>query len=1292
MSKQDGEFSKWPIGLYTATMEKIYRDHQFCLTFAIKRTELYTKASSFNCFRKKEIRELFQFYLELCHRLQTAKLQPPPKGMRIDPTLDSSNDKFIMIVQTIRENRNEWVTVTSKPKILGYVWYFFVESLDPRVDPNKIMVEMIEENAKLSKKTLLRPWQLWKRIDSTDLLEEYLYHYTHSTSIDRDNKSRNVQQTDDDCPLSAVSLFSIGNMCLARQEPDTEHIRKTVSKHGYIELLDRPFCYRVIGSVSPKGLYNRVLPDVQVKQELSLYSSLNKMYKNMSNTETIDMIRSTTINTYSKVMKRLGENPFEIDDIAEIVNLVSETNQNGEEDDSRKRIEGGPYGMIKKIHDHYLGQFNALIEKCHAEKPFNNKKAILRIVYRAMQMFSCDAYNQLCRVSGIDISQTNRAIQEYIDNTGCYKEPFVNHKGLYNETHFLNNELRLYVAISRVYFLAKVVHVVVQSYKCGLDALILDFSRQHLHSITHSKKGGTKKSRAHRAVQVFFRILDTMETLAKTTPGADLGGENSCNGLVRYYDDMSIHMVDPKDFKTEQQRIIKEIITQNVARVNRLVFDENVRKYVKMTQVCEWITSIQGSMNYPTLFQIIDHPTFRRFIWTSLDERPDLYGEALAEMIDEIVYGTKKASIQEQFGKRMKLEQALFSDIGNMIYVGALKDISRSVTGIMMRSVDLYLRDNNFPQPDSWAWATISSLTDVEVIRDAIHSVFMNEGCGREGKEITFYDLLDIDRYLYVCPRHFISAVGQLADYIIDPFRRPLIAALKRVVERDYPKNHVVYENTNKDSGPAKQKIKDKTYHVVPMNKLRLVKTLESEMKRMEEIDVPVLPCFSRLLLSFEMLTGMTINSCEYKEIGSLEIEEGEEIDRPAIIPTKENKNNTDVILVHRLLIGVVEQTNKEILANAIKATLNAKGQRGGRFPFGNSAVPGTLEILEVPEPKNEASYACFGGENVRDESGSGAGDDMHVLSTLYNLENSNKEHQEIGDVKKVLAIDLNRIGLYERNMDLNITKKPIPVELMNYLPSVMEPSDPEKRFYFQGILVDRFDPAKLPSLQDFFRFVDKEVDETSIRDYRYDYDIPSYINNMLETSEQWPRHSVDANYLKEIGLFNDSYDDYDMEEKPCEQPYENDASKSIPTSFFRIFSNDHNTDVEDKKVSDMHVRNLDRLALKMIFPDERFRETIFRIVKEQPKDLQQQDRVVSNLKFKFMPDRVAEMAVRGPRINKRKRVDLESSSSNEADILDKVGKWNMPGISHDASPAAVKAAILSDKDPKPFVQHGILV
>ena len=104
---------------------------------------------------------------------------------------------------------------------------------------------------------------------------------------------------------------------------------------------------------------------------------------------------------------------------------------------------------------------------------------------------------------------------------------------------------------------------------------------------------------------------------------------------------------------------------------------------------------------------------------------------------------------------------------------------------------------HEYALPITWQVNLIRRLINIKVIMDAVESTFFNVGCGHPTvtdadsstlvAPIALDDLKKVDRRLFVCVRHVVSALGEIGFLLVDAFEHDIRTALKIIIERDYP-------------------------------------------------------------------------------------------------------------------------------------------------------------------------------------------------------------------------------------------------------------------------------------------------------------------------------------------------------------------------------------------------------------------------------------------------------------------------------------------------------------------------
>jgi len=721
-------------------------------------------------------------------------------------------------------------------EVLYYVFHFFIKS--GRINPNTRLAAMIAANFKRRQKQrnpeVFPKHEKWKHIANGDHLAQLLKLYLNTGYAAIDLKGAATDITNPENPLCATKFFSRGNALLVRGlcpgYVRQEAYRYCTSSLRQVKFPAPEYMYKLnVHDINPEVFLDRYLPDYQRAVCLATNSVISAAFNRNEAKVELPAGMSTDQGFIQWVFEHYGG--FKMVKAGDYTGSVEREHENFNDYDA------GLYGKIKTIIDKYRD----LVSKVINSTPGNHKH-LNRFLYLITSQFAFDAYDRVCRGTYEGLSPTGENIQKAIVKERYYDnmDHFIT-KHNHRDTFHLCHAKRFYHAMYFVFDMMNSQNLASLALKYGYSAFIVDFRTVKCHLMVNSERGGNGKSFFMDIVKDYLRIGLTTVAMTFTTMKSWGGDKKQQNDANLYIDEMSKNDLDSK--MGEGERVFKFIMSNNRYIIRYMQLGESTERNTATSQ-SEWIISIVATNNEPRLFTSTMSPALQR--------RWDLrsWNESVGQDMDRRIADAQLMEIsgmrqcnsdksKEIVSRGYRIEQALVFDTCKFIYIGALKSISHDLGSVFLWCLNEYLPSKGYGSPLATDQRYVLNLIDVEVILDAVRAVFINETRSPHdpefGKPISIKsaDFREVDRYLYVCSRHIVAALGDAGEKMFDPFEYDVRRALRTLfVERlkfaDFSSVHA--RTSNSQHHPTTQQVGQSTTYVA-------VGTGRSDEEKIKDID-----------------------------------------------------------------------------------------------------------------------------------------------------------------------------------------------------------------------------------------------------------------------------------------------------------------------------------------------------------------------------------------------------------------------------------------------------------------------
>jgi hypothetical protein len=974
----------------------------------------------------------------------------------------------------------ESVMDAEKKNVTHYVFYFLIKS--PRMFPNRRMAALINGNAKrlafhLKKSKepeKFQDFELWKHITTNVDLAKLLGYYLNTNDDMISTVATTYDLHDRNNPVCAELFFHRATADSLRASVDTnptQHIfNYSAGSRFKLRFPEPSFVYKLRTSdISPIAVMQRCLPDYQQRVMLSTYNVISNAFDR----EESKTILPTTMTDDPELLDWLHKQygGFQIRKVGTYSGALEMEYEN------YNNYEAGLYGKIKSIVEKYRQLMTDAIPAMKRKAPQNPRplarsielgisgggiskrrtksqpvkrngkvaevrrsppKHLQRLIFLITSQFAFDAYDRLCRGAYPGLSPTGEKIQHYIqtDKLLDRMDHFVG-KDKPTDTFHLAHVQRFYTSMKDICYLVQNQNIASLCWKYGMTAYMVDFNNVKNHMMLNAERGGGGKSESIATINR-LRIPETHEVFTFATPKSFGGDSKQQSDAIYVMDEMSQRDMDPK--YADGERVFKSIMSNNRYAIAFMSLGADGSRTGSKRQN-EWIISLMATNNERFLFTQIMTPAYqRRWHIISFDESmgqdadKNISNTQLLQMYE--TQKTESSGAMKKLERAFRIEQAMVFDTFKLIYIGALQKISQHLTSVFMWCLNDYLPSHNYPTPTPADERYILNLIDVEVVLDAIRAVFINDLKSPDDPDrhkpiqIKSADFHQVDRYLYVCVRHIVSALGEAGDKLLDPFEYDVRTCLRLLlIEKlnttDYAfvfSRHLPSSgNAANFSAAGVQKTDQEKLDEIDFTYCNFYVTdgltsLARQIQRlMFERRCPITPSVDRILYSLIKFTKRPFAgySNTHHEIGgphesallkdlkmSREVFKKTDLGKmsyignrfvmsPLSVPREVYRNppathtsiaarlepraKSHVYVVHRDFLVDVGKPHKDVLQDFIRHMLSFRYQEKERYAFGvQREKRNEQEILDIPAAKPDATifklkrYSATTCDNIR--------------------------------------------------------------------------------------------------------------------------------------------------------------------------------------------------------------------------------------------------------------------------------------------------------------------------------------
>jgi hypothetical protein len=679
----------------------------------------------------------------------------------------------------------ECVMDAEEKEVLFYRFFFLIKST--HMLPNSRLLSMIKNNAKhtVNPEVEIKPHDLWRTVKSTEELTKLLQLYCNSSATSMVDAAMQSSERNKLNPVAAENLFHCNKTFLICAccdiNPRQGHTHYASNKTAICFPLPQ-YVYKISSNmVSSESIFRRLLPDYQRQVSLNTYSVISTAYKR-------DVARA-------ELSAGITSNPVIAQEICKLfggLEMVKDGDYSGAHDhefENYNDYQAGLYGKIRHISEHF---FQLLQNRIPTKIHYLARRYLERCFYIIVTTFVFHAYDRVCRGAYPGLSPAEDIIQKTILDLKLYEE--MDHlftKRNIHETFHLSHNIRFYEIMDMIFKMKESKRLTMLVWKSSMTAFIVDFKTPANSVMITSVKGGSGKSFAVQ-VAISIMIQGIAQTYARITEKSWGGDRKQMSSQFIFLDEMSLRLLDAQ---FEDERILKHI--QSNARYKSQHMDL-VRKADSMRQErktanleVELKVTFAATNNVPKLYDITSPAFQRRWIIESVHEG---YGQDADKriLISRLLEasGFRKSGDRSSLTKILRsfyIEQALVFDSFKLIYCGGLTAISRQLILPFFKELDNFLEEHNYRTQLPTDRDFLINHMDVEVVLDAVRSVFINEV--RNPSDPTYKtcrprirstDFRAVDRYLFVCIRHLVATLGEISQKVIDPMEYDIRLALRK--------------------------------------------------------------------------------------------------------------------------------------------------------------------------------------------------------------------------------------------------------------------------------------------------------------------------------------------------------------------------------------------------------------------------------------------------------------------------------------------------------------------------------
>jgi hypothetical protein len=115
--------------------------------------------------------------------------------------------------------------------------------------------------------------------------------------------------------------------------------------------------------------------------------------------------------------------------------------------------------------------------------------------------------------------------------------------------------------------------------------------------------------------------------------------------------------------------------------------------------------------------------------------------------------------------------QAMVMELERLIMGGTIKDVTTTVSSLMLCHVVDRLMALGYPEPEPRMLTRVVIHSRILCIIDTFHQVFFDRGSpvGSLRRRIELADFKQLDRLLFTTREHMTAAIGEMYNVLIDP-------------------------------------------------------------------------------------------------------------------------------------------------------------------------------------------------------------------------------------------------------------------------------------------------------------------------------------------------------------------------------------------------------------------------------------------------------------------------------------------------------------------------------------------
>lgn len=968
--------------------------YKTCLCFNVKTADL--EGDSFASFRSQELQDVYWMFLELIQRVMMAanskKKNPDDKPKkkngsdseseseseseeesdeeRATVAASASNDPgnmcqlFIEMVLPSSDEDHE-LTMSEKfanlSKATDYTFYFVCPQLPKQNHPNAVWKKMIREKVKPP----YRVWEQWKGERSIEKMQTYLQAYCGEENESREFRSsmRKIHLIDN--PIGAVSFFSAANLAFARSPDGLFDLDGNFVKRGNgLTCLQFPHWKNVIrvpvSHISPKKLFNKILPGKQAEEVLSFPGLLARIYQYEMNRinqtahhpEEVSQLQRSLFEHLASVA---ADGPsYEVSSTAKPFTSYTRKKRyvaNGivGDDATNALVVGGIYEIIRtysnKCRDFLITQLNQETDE-DVDKTYCNT-----IIDWAMNEFCLEKYIKYCRGAHPELlSECGANIMNAIESERLYdKIDEVSEMMDTNISAQGNFWIKWVTALNEYFHIREGCSNAFNLWIGSLDSYRIDeesIKRMHFTMMLMAEAGGIGKSYVIDfiiSLMLKGSVLDFAYQSAKAMTGGD---SQFCVQEIIKIDEFDPTKVDPERggemaalWRMERSECR---VSGRVAHVNPRTGKREQQRFGKTV-----VNTVLTTSNSRRMWQTMGTPEYRRLFVICQDERKEVSNVAQA-IIQKMMTGSDLRPQQTSFIRAMQQRQALFMEVNGLIACGAIKPVTRGILVPMISYAFAEFQNAGY-HVFNWAMEQFIYLVENLVILRAINAVFFDKGCPHDPtKPIDPHEMMLVSRHLTVYVEDFVMGMGSF-NRLIDEYMHVIVPAIKYLCD----------EQDRNDWTGGMVLGTDVTYYTFECSLFAFAGRIFNVLAhRMHEVDL--LPCVGRIYWSLRMLDGTSGIFSRWvlgRSIGEQIVPTESHVERNASMTCLySDKLDGDrmIVRVHRQFAARHYRHWKDLTNTVIMNMLNHRRQNKGRYANGFTRDGSYVEVLDIPTPKND--------------------------------------------------------------------------------------------------------------------------------------------------------------------------------------------------------------------------------------------------------------------------------------------------------------------------------------------------